>query len=62
MKLKEYLSKNAVKKQYFAKQVGIHPSTLSRFLRYNQVSKTMALAIEALTKGEVTVKDFDITQ
>jgi DNA-binding XRE family transcriptional regulator len=59
MKLKKYLALNGMKKNFFAKKVGITPVTLNNILNeeYLPNLKT-AIAIEDYTKKEVSIRDW----
>jgi|HubBroStandDraft_2_1064218.scaffolds.fasta_scaffold1104503_1 hypothetical protein len=60
MKLEEYLDSKGIKKTFFASQLGLTYRTLFTIMKSNECRKTIALAIENITKGEVTMKDFQI--
>lgn len=62
MKLNKYLRDNGIKKMFFAKSLGIHFCTLTRILNTNETSKTISLAIELLTHGNVSRDDFTIIE
>jgi len=58
MDLEEYIRSNGIKKQYFAKQLGVTPQALSRIMsgRGAPRQKTAQKIVE-LTNGEVTFED-----
>lgn len=56
MKLKEYLKKHKLKPTLWAKDYGISPSIISRFLNNKTtLSKENALKIEDATHGDVSI-------
>lgn len=58
MKLSEYIRKNGIQQKWFASQIGINYSLLSKAMRgHAQVPKKYWKKIIKLTKGEVTLED-----
>jgi transcriptional regulator with XRE-family HTH domain len=59
MKLSDYLSQKSLKTSVFAKQIGITPQALGRYLAGQRIPVPPILwRIEAVTKGAVTANDF----
>lgn len=59
MKLKKYLIDNMIIQKHFCDRVGINPATLHSILNDSlQPKLKVAIAIEKITKGEVSVYDW----
>jgi hypothetical protein len=54
MKLEDWLRKNGIKKNFFAEELGVTYRTLLNIFKTDECNKTIALAIENLTKREVS--------
>jgi DNA-binding transcriptional regulator YdaS (Cro superfamily) len=62
MKLKDYLTKNRLKKIHFAKKLGISRVTLDYYMaKPDKATLTAKLAIEYITTGEVSRDDWEVT-
>ena len=60
MKLGDWLTENNVHQVDFAKEIGVHPSTLSRFLHGKRVPVLKIIQkIHDATGGKVTWKDWN---
>ena len=58
MTLQEYFSAHGIKQFWFAKQIGIKPARLNRYVRGRSLPPLdIAIAILRETKGQVTVED-----
>jgi predicted transcriptional regulator len=59
MDLIEYLNDQGIKKSFFAKQIGVTPSSVSAYCKKRRKpNKFIIEKIAILTKGEVTSKDW----
>jgi DNA-binding transcriptional regulator YdaS (Cro superfamily) len=59
MQLSDYLTRENISASRFAGQVGVYPSTVTRWLRRERrPSIAQAARIEAATAGEVSANDF----
>jgi transcriptional regulator with XRE-family HTH domain len=57
--LRDYLEKNGLRKDFFAKKMGITPATLSSWLYGRTAPKIrLAILVEKETKGAVKVSDW----
>lgn len=59
MLIQDYLSNTGIKQVWLAKQLGVHPVTLSRWIHgRTKMPLDVAKRIEVLTDGQVTVNDW----
>jgi hypothetical protein len=57
MQLKAYIFKNGLKYNFLAAKLDISDRSFYTIVKTNKCRKTIALAIENITKGQVTLKD-----
>lgn len=58
MKLETYLEAHSLKAAAFAREIGVEPSTVTRWLRHERTpSLDQAVKVEEVTGGEVTCAD-----
>lgn len=61
--LLEYLNKHGMKHQFFAKEIGTTPATISRIVNHGFLpTLKIAIEIEKYTKGAVSVYSWDLSQ
>ena len=59
MKLKDYLKKEDITPNKFARRVGINPLTIYNLLKGRDCRNSITTAIERYTKGKVSCQDID---
>ena len=58
MWLKDYLESRQLTYKEFAKMIGVHVTTISNYINFKRTPALwVALRIEEMTKGKVTVED-----
>ena len=59
MKLRDYLDREKIRPSAFAEQLAVPPSTVIRWINGERSPRApFIVAIEQITKGEVTASDF----